>query len=81
MASFHQMKSCVSLSQFREAYSIVGSVFRESFYHLLDLYWDICHIHIKVSETKEEVDHVENLYRLIGYPGCVGSIDCVHDVP
>jgi hypothetical protein len=56
----------------------VGSVFREFFYLFLDSHWDIRHIHIIVLETKEEIDHVENLYRLIGYPGCVGSVDCVH---
>jgi hypothetical protein len=29
--------------------------------------------------TKDEIDHVENLFRLAGYPGYLGSIDCVHN--
>jgi hypothetical protein len=78
MASFRQLRTGGSLSQYREGYTIAGSVFRELFYLFLDWHWDILYIHIIVPETKEEIDHVENLYRLIGYPGCVGSVDCVH---
>jgi hypothetical protein len=26
---------------------------------------------------KDELDHVEDLFRLVGYPGCLRSIDCV----
>jgi hypothetical protein len=56
----------------------MGSVFRELFYLFLDWHWDTPHIHTIVPKTKDEIDHVENLYRLIGYPGCAGSVECVH---
>jgi hypothetical protein len=33
---------------------------------------------VQIPTTKEEIDHVENLFSHVGYPGCLGSIDCVH---
>jgi hypothetical protein len=42
-------------------------VVREYFYLFLDWHWDIGETHIKMPETKDEIDHVENIYRLIGY--------------
>lgn len=34
--------------------------------------------HIKLPMTAQEIEHVTNLYRRLGIPGCVGSVDCVH---
>jgi hypothetical protein len=31
-----------------------------------------------MPETEVIIDHVKNIYHLIGYPGCLGSIDYVH---
>ena len=33
---------------------------------------------ITMPVTHEEIEHVMGYYRLIGLPGCIGSIDCVH---
>ena len=33
---------------------------------------------MKLPETAEEIKHVEGLYNILGLPGCIGSIDCVH---
>jgi hypothetical protein len=27
---------------------------------------------------KEEIDHVDNVYCIIGYPGCYGIVECVY---
>jgi hypothetical protein len=40
--------------------------------------WDIRTQHVKIPTNKEEIDHVENLFCHVGYPGCLESIDCVH---
>ena len=34
--------------------------------------------HIRMPETPEEIAHVMRVYEERGFPGCVGSIDCVH---
>jgi hypothetical protein len=78
VACFHQLRTGGSLTQFCESHSIVGSVFREYCHIFLDWHWYIRDTHIKMPETKDEIDHVENIYCLIGYPGCLDSIDCVH---
>ena len=31
-----------------------------------------------MPETAEEVEDVTRLYRAAGFPGCAGSVDCVH---
>ncbi len=35
---------------------------------------------IKLPTNAEELVHITGLYELLGLPGCVGSIDCVHVV-
>ena len=34
--------------------------------------------HIKMPESEEEIKHVVKQYEERGFPGCVGSVDCVH---
>ena len=34
--------------------------------------------YIHLPQTKEEIEHVEGLYRVNGFPGCMGSADGVH---
>jgi hypothetical protein len=34
--------------------------------------------YIKLPRTKDEINHVDRLYRAVGHPGCIGSFDCVH---
>jgi hypothetical protein len=78
MACYRQLRTGGSLSQFQESHSIVAFIFRDFFYFFLDWHWDIRHLYIKIQTIREEVDHVQNLYRLIGFPACLGSIGCVH---
>jgi hypothetical protein len=33
--------------------------------------------YIKLPCIKDEINHVERLYRAVGHPGCSGSINCV----
>ena len=35
---------------------------------------------IRMPSTEEELRHVLGLYERVGFPGCVGSVDCVHVV-
>jgi hypothetical protein len=46
MACFRQMRSGGSMTQFREGYNIVGSVFHDFFHLFLDWQWEIKHLHI-----------------------------------
>jgi hypothetical protein len=78
MACFRQLRTGGFISQFRESHSIVGSLLRNFFYLFLDWHWDKTNLHIKIPTTREEIDHVENIYHLIGYPDCLCIIDCVH---
>jgi hypothetical protein len=34
--------------------------------------------YMKLSRTEDKINHVERLYRAVGHPGCIGSIDCVN---
>jgi hypothetical protein len=58
MACFLQLRTGGSMTHFRDY-----------FFLFLYWHWDITYFHIKIPTTKEEIDHVENLYRLIGHPG------------
>jgi hypothetical protein len=78
MACFRQLRLGGPLHQHHEGYGLVTTVFRVFFYLFLDWLWDIRTQHVKIPTTKEEIDHVENLFFHAGYPGCLGSIDCVH---
>jgi hypothetical protein len=62
MACFRQTRTCGSMTQLREVYDIVGSVFHIFFHLFLDWQLDITHLHIRIPTTKEEIDHVKNLY-------------------
>jgi hypothetical protein len=57
---------------------MVNSVIREFFFYFLDWLWEIKSDYIKLPKTKEDIAHVEELFRHVGYPVCLGGIDCVH---
>jgi hypothetical protein len=64
----------------REGYGVVTTMFRDFFFSFLDWLSDIKSKYIYLPKTKDDINHVEELFRLIGNPGCLGSIDCV-EVP
>jgi hypothetical protein len=78
MACFRKLRLGGPLHQHREGYGLITTVFRIYFYFFLDWLWDVRTQHVKMPTIKEEIDHVENMFFHVGYPGCLGSIDCVH---
>jgi hypothetical protein len=78
MACFRQLMLGGPFHQHREGYSLITTLFRGFFNFFLDWLWDIRTQHVKMPTTKEEINHVENLFCHVGYPGCLGFIDCVH---
>jgi hypothetical protein len=34
--------------------------------------------HVRVPQSDEEIKHAQDMYRILGMPGCVGSVDVVH---
>jgi hypothetical protein len=77
MVCFWQLRLGGPLHQHHERCGLVTTVFR-FFYFFLDRLWDIRTQHVKMPTTKEEIDHAEHLFCHVGYPGCLGSIDCIH---
>jgi hypothetical protein len=50
------------------------------FHFFLEWHWNIHHIHIKLSDTKEDIDHIRELYELIGHPVIATTINVIVDV-
>jgi hypothetical protein len=78
MACLRQLRIGCPLHKHREGYGLQTAIFREFFYYFLDWLWAIKGDYIKMPTTKEEIEHVESLFRLVGHPSFLGSIDCVH---
>jgi hypothetical protein len=72
------MRTGGAMTKFCEGYNLVDTIFREFF----DFFWTSTETFdistLSLPTTNEEINHVENLCSLIGYPGFVGSIDYVH---
>jgi hypothetical protein len=68
MACFRQLHLGDSLHQHREGYSLSTTVFHAFYFP----FWIGCEILgggvISMPTTKDEIDHVKNIFCLVGYP-------------
>jgi hypothetical protein len=59
-------------------YAMDYNMFRSFYEKFLNSAWLMKDDYIHLPKTDEEINHVERLYHRIGFPGAIGSVDCVH---
>jgi hypothetical protein len=59
-------------------YSMDYNMFSSFYEKFLTWMWLMKDDYIHLPKTNEEINHVEWLYHHIGFPGAIGSVDCVH---
>jgi hypothetical protein len=79
MACLRQIRLGGPLGQHYSNYSMDYNSFKNIFlYCCLEWVYAMKDDYIKLTRTKDEINHVKRLYRAAGHPCCIGSIDCVH---
>jgi hypothetical protein len=60
--------------------SNVGNETHRRFFHgwIKRFRLELGDVYIKVPTTQSEIDQVTSLFEVAGFPGCIGSMDCVH---
>ena len=63
-----------------EELTAVSEVTLRKFFHNEFCVWGVkaSDTHVRMPETEDELRHVMRTYESRGFPGCVGSVDCVH---
>jgi hypothetical protein len=78
MACLRQLRLDGPLGQDYSNYSMDNNSFRNTFLdHFIKWMYAMKDEYIKLPRTNDEINYVERLYRAVGHPDCIGSIDCV----
>jgi hypothetical protein len=78
LACLRQLRLGGPMSQHLVTYAMDYNMFRSFYGKFLNWMWLIKDDYIHLPKTDEEINHVERLYHRIGFPGAIGSVDCVH---
>jgi hypothetical protein len=75
---FRHLRLGGALGQHQASYSLDYSSSRNFFLEKFLMWmWELKDEYIYLPWTKEEINHVERLFRTCGHPCAIGSIDCI----
>jgi hypothetical protein len=78
LARLRELRLGGPISQHLITYSMDYNMFRSFYEKFLNWMWLMKDDYIHLPKMDKEINHVERLYHYIGFPGAIGSLDCVH---